>query len=188
MSPDLKLLILLFLSSAAVFTSSWTVLLLIFIYLIVSIIFSPPKRNLKNRIKPLFVIFIFILLFQVLFNTGITVPERVYLGLFIGSKIFLLSFLVFSYLNSTSPSEIIGTLSFLPKQLLLMVTITFSLIPVIFEEYRKIFIIQSSRGHKFTRLNIFGNYIPLIIPLIHRSLLRAEQISLVIISRGYKME
>jgi energy-coupling factor transporter transmembrane protein EcfT len=66
-----------------------------------------------------------------------------------------------------------------------MFAITFNMIPTILSESEKIVIVQRCRGYQSRSFNIFGNILPVIIPLLHRTLRRAEQLSLVLLSRGY---
>ncbi|MBU1500289.1 energy-coupling factor transporter transmembrane protein EcfT, partial [Patescibacteria group bacterium] len=69
--------------------------------------------------------------------------------------------------------------NFLPKTFNFMLTITFSLIPVIFQEAKTIILLQKCRGYHSL------NPLPIIIPLLHRTLKRSEQIALTMASRGY---
>lgn len=155
----MKLLLLICLTSVTIF---WPNLYFLFCLFLLLIIFS-PKSKLFSWLKPL----IFISLIILLFGNWQSVL-----------KITTLSLLVFYYTATTSVSQIVKTFSFLPQSWQLMLTITLSLIPVIFAEAQKIKLIQISRGYRNK------NPLPLIIPLLHRTLSRAEQLALVIETRN----
>lgn len=157
----MKLLLLLFLTSLTIFISNpyWLISLLVLI-----LIFS-PRTQLLSRLKPLFFISSLIVLFQL---------RHLSQAMLAALRITTLSLLVFYYTATTSVSQIVKTFSFLPKPWRLMLTITFSLIPVIFNEAKKIKLIQTSRGYAGK------NPFPIIIPLLHRTLQRSEQIALII--------
>ncbi len=152
---------------------------------LIAILLKTP-RNLLNRIKPLLVISLMVIVFQLLFNYSEPFANRLITGLLTAEKIYLLSLTVFIFTALVSLSKLIEMLSFLPQQVRLMLTITFSLIPVITSEADRISLVQSSRGHNFRNINIFRSFLPIVIPLLHRSLRRAEQISTVLITRGYE--
>lgn len=137
------------------------------------------RSVIEKRFKPLLIVFFFVLLFQLLFNTTLTIEQRLYQGIFAGSRIIALSLLVFWFTETTSSSEIIRTLSFLPANFRLVLTISLSLIPVLLNEIGSIQRAQQSRG-KSTILSI-------LIPLLHRTLKRSEQIAIVLQTRGYVM-
>jgi energy-coupling factor transporter transmembrane protein EcfT len=90
-----------------------------------------------------------------------------------------LSLLVFLFTETTSASEIVSALSFLPNQITLMLTISFSLIPAILQEISAIRMAQQTRG---SSRSIF----PILIPLLNRTLIRAEHIAIVLQTRGFE--
>jgi energy-coupling factor transporter transmembrane protein EcfT len=148
----------------------------------VAYIISPQKWSI--RVRPLLTVAAMVILFQVIFNTELPFSTRVYEGIIAGTKIYFLSLLVFLFTATTSPSEISSLLSFLPEQLRLAVSITLGLIPQIMDESKKISAIQLCRGHKRSFVNPLNNILPVIIPLLHRTIKRAETISLIMESRG----
>lgn len=184
----LKLLFLIIFTTTTISLKNllWTTLLLTLVLIVSTMI--PNKQKIKGRILPLLTIGVFIILFQVFFNTSVIQSQRIKLGVMTAEKIIALSMLVFLFTETTSISKIVEVFSFLPEKLQLMLTITFSLIPAIMEESRKIILIQSSRGQNFKSLSLYKSIIPIIIPLLHRTLNRAEQIAIVIKTRGYQNE
>ena len=137
------------------------------------------------RLKPLLFISFLIIIFQLTFNLSVSPLDRFLLGINAVSKILAISLSVFYFTTTTSLGEIIGALSFLPSSARLALTVTFSLIPAVIEEGGQISIVQSSRGLKKSIRNPLAAVIPVIIPLIHRVLSRAEKISLALYTKGY---
>ena len=183
--PKLKLLILLVASTVTLFVNELFLSTLLLILVIGISFFIKTRRKLSERIIPLLGIGLIVILFQTIFNTSLTLINRFLTGLINTEKIISLSMLVFIFTATTSVSQIVSIFSFLPAQFQLMLTITFSLIPVILDESQKIILIQSSRGHNFRSLNMVRSFLPIMIPLLHRSLKRAEQLSIVLSSLGY---
>jgi energy-coupling factor transporter transmembrane protein EcfT len=146
------------------------------------------RSKLRERIKPIFLVGLCIILFQIIFNYSVDLSVRLLLGVVAASKIILLSLMVFFYSSSTSVSSIMSSLSFLPSQIQTMLTITFALIPSIFEESQKIHLAQSARGYNGNNWSVFKRIIPLVVPLLHRTLQRAQHLSIILISRGYATE
>jgi energy-coupling factor transporter transmembrane protein EcfT len=68
----------------------------------------------------------------------------------------------------------------MPTIVKLLVTITFSSIPAIFDEAEHITRVQKTRGAKKTVLS-------LIIPLFHLMFQRAEHLAIVILTRGFSL-
>lgn len=135
--------------------------------------------RLKPRLKALLFIGFSIILFQLLFNFSLAPIDRVWQGIISAVKISLLSLLVFWYTAVFSPSQISRHFHFLPQPLPLMFTLTLALIPALFNEAKKIHLIQISRG--YSRKNPF----PILIPLLHRVIQRSQHLALVMTSRGY---
>ena len=183
--PLLKLFILFIISSYLTFRGQLPILLIFLITLLITIKVVPAKIKVISRLKSLLFIGVLVVIFQIFFNYSIALPDRIISGISASLKIIDLSLLVFFYTSISSINEIISVFSFLPSKMQLLITITFSLIPAILGESEKIIIVQKTRGHKTTNFNILNNFLPVVIPLLHRTLKRAEQLSLVILSRGY---
>lgn len=176
---QLKLIALIFISSALILINNLYFLFVCLLILLLATILKANLSNLKNRLLPLLFTVILLIIFQLIFNSGQTYSARLLQGFTSALKILSLSLLVFLYTSTTSITQISQALNFFPKTFNFMLTITFSLIPVIFQEAKTIILLQKCRGyHSF-------NPLPIIIPLLHRTLKRSEQIALTMASRGY---
>ena len=181
----LKLLGLVIFTTLTIYVQDFWILLSLLILMIIFIIVIRSRNNLSERVSPLISIFFLILIFQIVFNTSLDLFSRIGKGFIAGLKILNLSLLVFFFTATTPLSRIGSVFSFLPKSMRLMLTITLSLIPVVFEEAKKITIAQNSRGYNTRQLNPIRSIMHVLIPLIHRILRRSEQIAMVLESRGY---
>lgn len=135
-------------------------------------------------LKPLLIVFGMVLLFNLVFLYNFDVLYRLEYGILSASKIvsFSLGLLVFNL--TTSTSRLVALLWFVPKSIKLMLVIAFSLMPLVIFEFNQIKLAQKARGYKVGGWNIFKTTLPLVVPLLHRTLNRAEQIAIVIQSRG----
>ena len=175
----LKLIALILISSALISINNLFWLFACLLILLLANIFNSALSQLKNRLTPLLLTVVLLIIFQLLFNSSQTYSVRWLQSLTAAIKILSLSLLVFLYTATTSITQISQAFNFLPKTFNFMLTITFSLIPVIFQEAKTIILLQKCRGYK----NL--NPLPIIIPLLHRTLKRSEQIALTMTSRGY---
>lgn len=151
-------------------------------------ILSSERATMKERMMPILTVCLFIMLFQLVFNTTVVLHQRILLGVASAARILGLSLLVFIFTQTTSISRIVGALSFLPASMRLMITISFALIPAIMQETKAIGIAQQARGFRSGGLHIFGSLLPLLIPLLNRTLARAEHIGIVMQTRGYEAQ
>jgi len=167
---------LILLSTLLIFIHSWQVLFIIFLLLFTLL---SLKQSVFSRLKPLFFTLMLLFLFQLLLNQSQSISIRLAQAFTSGLKILNLSLLVFYYTTTHSSSQISQAFSFLPRSGRLILTLTFSLIPLILKEAKTILFLQKSRGYHS------HNPLPLIIPLLHRTFTRSEQIALSLTSRGY---
>ncbi|PIZ02426.1 hypothetical protein COY59_04870 [Candidatus Gottesmanbacteria bacterium CG_4_10_14_0_8_um_filter_37_24] len=160
-----------------------SIIMLLSAFLIVTL--CKKREEFADRYHALIIMSLLIVMFQLIFNVDINIWQRLQNGIISALKISSLSLLVLIYTSVTSLSEIIHIFSFPPSKIGLVLTITLSLIPIIIQEYRKILIIQSTKGQNFKHINPLTNFMPILIPLMHRSINRAEHIAIVIESKGY---
>jgi energy-coupling factor transporter transmembrane protein EcfT len=141
--------------------------------------------NLKSRKKTLkrigyfVVIGISMVLFQIFFNLTIPIMLRIETGLKSTLLLSAVSQIIFMVIEFISPTNIISAFWFLPKQILLLLSMTFYFIPLLIHEQITIQLVQKSRG---SRINVFAS----IIPLLYRIFQRSETISYTIVGRGYE--
>lgn len=184
-APILRLIAVFIMSGTVVYAGDVFILTLLLIFVFLSVLLSGKRNKVIDRSKPLLVVALLIILFQLVLNTALPINLRLLNGLIAGIKIILLSLTVFLYTLNVSPADTISALSFLPPKIRLLLTITFSLIPVIDTDSRNILAVQNTRGYKRNNLNIFYSIIPVLIPLLHRILKRAEQIAQIMEVKGY---
>jgi energy-coupling factor transport system permease protein len=180
-----KIMLLLFSTSVMIFIHNISVIVVIFLGVMVASLAITHRIDGKARLKAMGAVALFVLIFQILFHTDISIQERIFVGIIMALRLITLSFLVFLFTETTSVSEIVASISFLPKKLCLMLTISFALLPCIITETQAIRIAQQSRGLQTKGLNIFRSLFPIIIPLVHRTLARAEHIAVVLETRGF---
>ncbi len=164
------------------------VLLSAVLILLAFLIFWLSGTQVLYRLKPMLYVFILILAIQIFLGRQGSLSSRLFQGLSAFLKLTTLSLLMLAYTAVSSVSEITRVLSFLPRKIQLMLTITLSLIPIIFQEAQKIYMAQNSRGYNTKSLNMIKNTFPIVIPLLHRILHRSEQIAMIMQSRGFNDE
>ncbi len=148
--------------------------------------FLPKHQTLYKRIKAMAIVFIFVAIFQLIFNQSQPIVSRLLYGYLIALKLALVSFSVLIYITITSTAEIISLFWFLPEKFRLLATMTFYFIPLIMGESEQILMVQKSRGVPTKGIQGLKLYIALLIPLLHRIFYRADTVSLTMVSRGYE--
>jgi energy-coupling factor transporter transmembrane protein EcfT len=138
------------------------------------------RGNVKSRLVAIIGVSALVILFQLIVNSTVPIYERLLIGSLTTLRLVSLSLLVFIFTETTSPSSIVSALSFLPNNVTLMLTISFSLIPAILQEVSAIRIAQQARGAHS------GSIIPVLVPLLNRTLTRAEHIAIVLQTRGFE--
>lgn len=181
----LRMLYPLFVTTAILFIRQPFLVSLVSILILLAIYLFRPDAVLK-RLKILALIGFSIIIFNLLFNRTIPLDMRVITGIVQALKIITLSSIVFFYTSTTSPVLLVRWLQFLPESIVLMLVITFSFIPVISLDYEQIRLVQKSRG-LHGGWNIILSLFPVLIPLLHQTLRRAEELAVVLVSRGYEV-
>lgn len=181
----IKIILLLIISTIVLLTKNWLVILFLLLATVGITLKINSYSAFWQRIKPLIFIALCIVLFNVLVNFQEHYAVRFVQGITAAGKIIILSLLVFAFTSTTSLREIINIFAFLPKKLQLSLTITLNIIPAILDEIQKIKIAQKSRGLNSYSLNPNKSIFPIIIPLLHRALERAEHLAILLHSRGF---
>ena len=158
-----------------------TVILLLFILAAL-----PIHYPFLKRLKTIIPVAILIILFQLIFNTTEPIYTRLLLGYLAATRLIAISLSVLLFLTITSISELLSIFSFLPKNVLLIIMMTWYFIPGVVQESEKISAVQKSRGMNINNRKIVQNLASLLVPLLHRVFQRAETLSLTLISRGYE--
>jgi energy-coupling factor transport system permease protein len=149
------------------------------LYLLSGIPLVQPLRDLGG--SWLFILIPVIL--QVLINplTGI------YLG--VVNSIFLLNLICLSllFIYTTEVRSILQALVFfkVPSEFAFMLTISIRFLPIMQDKMNRIRIAQAVRGYELAPLSL---PIPLMVPLLHSSLKRAEELAISLESRGFDSE
>lgn len=154
---------------------------ILFILILLSIRLKFP---LYTRLKTIVPAAIFILLFQIFFNTSLPLNERFTLGYLAALNLTSISISVLLFFTHTSLYELINVFNFLPKKILLLLTLTAYFIPRVLYEADIIRTVQKSRGLNINNWNIIQNLASQIIPLMHRVFQRAETLSYTLLTRG----
>ena len=208
-TPTIKLAIFLLISIVAIVFQSLASYILIAIFLIVGV--SVSKIGFKNlilTIKPLMIIFLWTLVFQIIFsrNGDILInlyvlkiySSAVYNSFFVFLRMFILIGAAGVLTLSTSPLELTHGLEDLFKPLkylkipvetfALVISIALRFIPQFFDEIERIKIAQISKGYDvedltfFKKINYYGI---LLIPLLLSSVNRSETLANAMGMRGY---
>ncbi|HDN17888.1 MAG TPA: energy-coupling factor transporter transmembrane protein EcfT [Candidatus Bathyarchaeota archaeon] len=111
--------------------------------------------------------------------TGIALKIGIYMAL----RLFIMILAPFLFIATTSPSEMVATLSSLgiPEKAAFFLGLTFRHVVGMAEEYRAIKEAQISRGVELDRESLvkrIRNYVPVIIPFLIRSVEVAERVAL----------
>lgn len=162
----IKLIVLILASSWLIFIKDIRLLTVIFAVNFVVIYFSRKRQELVSRLRFLAILVGLVFLLQIIARQPVSLVP--------GLKIGALSLLVLTYTSLSSVKEISQTLKFLGPKTQLLFTLTLNLIPIILKEAQNITLIQSSRGQRFI------NPLPVIVPLLHRTFQRAQQLALVL--------
>ncbi len=182
----LKLLLLLATTSTLILIRNPNISLTISVLITVIVISTIKRQNIANRIKPLLAICCLAIVSQLLGNHLASLTDRLLLGIAHATKLLALSLLVFQFTQTTSANSLVRVFSFLPPKIVLLLTISFSLVPVMIREIDAIQIAQKSKGLQFQGLQAWRSFIPVIVPLLNRTLTRAQQIAIVLEIRGFE--
>jgi energy-coupling factor transporter transmembrane protein EcfT len=146
---------------------------------------TQSKRVVVQRLQTFAFIGISLLVFQLLLNQSVPIVVRFIYALRTTLQIASISQLIFLAVRYVSPSALIRSLGFLPRTWQLLLTMTFTFIPVLVQEQGNIQVAQRSRGLGLSWRSRLIAPIASYVPLIHRILQRSETIGFTLLSRGF---
>jgi len=177
----IKLFSVFLISNVLLFYKEAIYLNLIFFLLIFCYILAKQKFFIYfSWLRPLFIAAVIIFVIQLL------TKEELIPSALSALRILSLSSLIFLLIHTTKISLIIKALSFFPPQISYILSLSLGMIPQLTKELKQIAIAQQARGHK-KNWNIFKSYLPILLPLFTKSFIRAEQISISMQARGFRL-
>lgn len=209
LDPRVKLIFVFVFMIAIFFVDSYIILGLVAITIITLILMSKvPIKIILRGLKPMRVIIIMTLIFNVFFTPGTQIfpnlkwPSMTYeglnTGLFMSFRLLLLILGSSLLTLTTSPIRLTDGLESLMSplkkikvpthELAMMMTIALRFIPTLAEEANKIKMAQESRGASFSGKNIIETakkMLPLMIPLFLNALKRADELAIAMDARCY---
>lgn len=210
LDPRTKLLtsmwfiILIFMAS-----SWWTYILLIALVVAAAKISEIPMSYYINGLKPLTLLILVTVFFQLIFSQGETVLFEITwftltLEGVINAILIMLRFILIVSMSTiltltTTPLEIADGIEALLRplkkfrvpvqEIALILSIALRFVPTLMQETEKIMNAQKARGVSFDEGNLFERMkkiVPLLIPLFISSIERADQLAVAMTARGYR--
>lgn len=158
--------------------------LFILICMVSAFVTSPSQTFARLR---LFMgIAISILFFQMIVVSSMSLEMKIMQTARVAAQLFVVSEVVRVGVQYISPVSLISLFTFLPKNLQLLIAMTFYFIPLTMKEYEIIKHVQISRGLGRTFKSKMIIPIAVIIPLLHRVFQRSEVMTYSILSRGWR--
>lgn len=176
------------------FSNSWLVSLsIISIILLVSLLAKEDVLYLLYSLRKIWLLLVCVGIFQTFlggridFTHGVNAVLRlsgVFIVATLYTKISTQSELLYFWELFFKPFSIFGTTS---NELALMMVIAIRFLPVFISEIDRIKMAQTARGAKIEkgRLLEFINFMPLLIPILHQSIRRSEELADAMEARGY---
>lgn len=189
MNPKLKLLGLITISTCTLFINNLLYTFFIFLGIIFGILLLRIHLKFLGWIKFILIICGFIILLQTFTYSGIGFSvQGLLFGVMVSFRLLILMLVVFTFVYTTPAKQLTQAFDFLPKEITLMLTLAFRLLPTIKEELVMIINAQTTRGLNFKNVNFFKTYFPILIPLFGKTLERSNYTALAMESRGFKTE
>jgi len=163
----------------------WVIGLLLFISLLVILSSAKTRKAFTNQWK-FFAITASLIFLLNTFFLPIPFEERLEISTFAVIRILTITLSSFWFTTVSTPSEFLHLFRFTPRIFQLAVTITFSLIPIIIVEFKTIQNTQRARGVSYSGFHFWKSMQSSIVPLLYRTLLRAEQMARSLESRGWQ--
>lgn len=187
----------------------WTYLVLIGLVLFSSSISDIPIRYYINGLKPLTMLILITVIFQLIFSQGeTTVFELGFINITVEGLInalkIIIRFVLIVFMSTiltltTTPLEIADGIEALLRplkrinvpvqEIALILSIALRFVPTLMQETEKIMNAQRARGVDFSSGNLverMKKVVPLLIPLFISSIDRADQLAVAMTARGYR--
>lgn len=179
-----KITVLILFSTLIVYLKDWRFTAVGFIaVLLLSLIYN--RNSLKNRLFALSYVAGLIVIFNLLFGSLAHILDRLAYAVWVSLRIVTLSLSVLVFTETTSMSKLIKLFSVLPPTFRLALSILFGTIPSIISEWQTIRIVQKCRAAQRHIWNLKKGFIPVAIPLFHRTMQRGEQLTFTVATRGF---
>jgi len=189
MNPKLKLFLLIVISTSIIFITDLFLMSLIFITVISIVLLLKIHTRLLEWIKPILIVSVFVIILQSFTHTPIKFTTEGFLfGIMISLRLLTLLTLVFTLVSTTKPKELTDGLSFLPREIGLMLMLSLTLLPVVKDVIVKIMNAQRVRGLNFRSPNIFKTYFPILVPLFSKTLEGSNRLALAMEARGFEIK
>lgn len=194
-----------------IFTLSawWTYLFMIALVLTAALLSGIPIRYYINGLKPLTMLILITVLFQLIFSQGETIVFEfgfinITLEGLINAVKIIIRFVLIVFMSTiltltTTPLEIADGIESILKpmkrfkvpvqEIALILSIALRFVPTLMQETEKIMNAQRARGVDFSSGNLLERMkkvVPLLIPLFISSIDRADQLAVAMTARGYR--
>lgn len=185
LNPKLKLLLVLLASLGALFLRDPAFMFLFFGVALLFTFLVADIREFLGWSKYILLVAAFAVVLQAFTYSGLgfSTQGTVY-GLWTAARLLTLFLIVFSFIDTTPPKDLISIFDFLPRKLSLMFTLMFRLIPEVKDEAGRIKLAQMSRGVGFSLSSPLRSYFSVLIPVFRKTVQRSENLALSIESRG----
>lgn len=187
----------------------WTIALLAATVLIAAKLSNIPIRYYIDGLKPLMVLILITVLFQLVFSQGDTVlfeigwlritQEGIYSAILIILRFVMIVLMSTILTLTTTPLEIADGIEALlnplkklkvpVQEIALILSIALRFVPTLMQETEKIMNAQRARGVDFSAGSLIERMkkvVPLLIPLFISSIDRADQLAVAMTARGYR--
>ena len=187
MNPKIKLFLLIIVSTLTLFVNELIWIILLFLSVITIVLILRIQSKLFKWIKPILIICLLIVLIDTFTYTPIKFTiEGLNLGFKVSLRLLTLVIMIFAFISTTPPKQLLESFSFLPREMALMLTIAFRLLPIVGDRIIKILNAQKARGLNFRSLNPFKTYFPVLVPLFGKTLEGSYRLALSMESRGFE--
>ncbi len=187
MDAKIKLFLLIIVSTLTLFMNELIWIILLFLSVVTLVLILRIQSKLFKWIKPILLVCLLIILIDTFTYSPIKfTTEGLIFGFKISLRLLTLLIMVFAFISTTPPKQLLESFSFLPRDMALMLMIAFRLLPVVEDGIVKIVNAQKARGLNFKSLNLFKTYFPVLVPLFGKTLEGSYRLALAMEARGFE--